>query len=245
MNDNVAVILFLRCPKPGKVKSRLAKSIGNDLACEVYEQCAIRILHSILSAPDNYSCFIFYSHSDEEVEVKEWLDIHGCLDSVAGCQPQLQSDCLGERLVDAFEHVSKIGYRTISVAGTDIPDLTAETVQKGIEALDKNGSEQCALLGPSIDGGFYMMILASNNPNVITKGLNLCGIEWSTSTVYENTAKALVAGGYRVLSREEAEVPDLLDFDEIQDLVQWHQASHQTRSDGTLEQLIAGIISQA
>jgi uncharacterized protein len=248
MNDDVAVILFLRCPKPGQVKSRLAKSIGNDLACEVYEQCAIRILQSVLSIPDRYNCFVFYSVSDEKDEVKEWLNLHGCIDSVAGCQAQLvcqlQSDCLGDRLVDAFEHVSKLGYRMIAVLGTDIPDLNAETLQRGIEALNRIGSDKCALLGPSIDGGFYMMILASNNPNSISEGLHLGAVEWSTSTVYENTSKALVANGYRVLSRAEAGLPDLRDFDELEDLIEWHQDLHQTQSEESFERLIARIISQ-
>lgn len=243
MKENVAVILFLRYPKPGQVKSRLAKSIGTDLACQVYEQCAIRTLQSILSNSGAYSCFIFFSVSDEEEAVKEWLGMHGCLDSIAGCRPQLQSDCLGDRLVDAFQYVSSLGYHNIAVVGTDIPDLTAEILQQGIEELTRSGVEQSALLGPSIDGGFYMMILASNDPTSLVDGLNLDDVKWSTSSVYEDTSKALIAGGYNVLSRAEADVPDLRDIDELEDLFQWYHSLNKTRSHemGALERLVEGI----
>lgn len=251
MNDNVAVIIFLRCPKPGHVKSRLARSIGEELACQVYDQCAVRILRSILVPEGNTHCFIFYSVSDEEREVKEWLDRHGCLRSVAGCQAQLPSDILGDRLVDAFRSVAKLGYSTIAVVGTDIPDLTAGILQRGIVSLrqHRDGVGPRALLGPSVDGGFYMMLLAGDDHTTVVDGLNLDRIVWSTGTVYEETTKALVAGGYHVLSKKEADVPVLRDIDVYEDLLQWYQGrdcaqEHKHTGDFSLEHVVDGIVSK-
>lgn len=246
MTDGVvAVIVFLRCPKPGQVKSRLAKTIGNELACQVYELCAVRVLKSILSIPSQYSCFVFYSVSDEESEVKEWLDSHGCLGSVAGCHAQVQSDCLGERIVDAFRHVARLGYDTIAIVGTDIPDLTAGVLQMGIDILDRDGRGKCALLGPSIDGGFYMMILRGSDHISVIDSLSLDGIEWSTSTVYEDTCKTLAAEKFTVLNKASSGIPCLRDIDVLEDLIQWHQSLDGIRNVDTLESLVGEIILQS
>lgn len=251
-DSSVAVIVFLRCPKPGHVKSRLARTIGSELACQVYERCAIRILKSILSHSKNTHCFIFYSVSDEQEEVRKWLEKYGCLRLVAGCQSQEQSDCLGGRILHAFRSVACLGYKTIAIVGTDIPDLTSKVLFAGIEALQRHriSDERCALLGPSIDGGFYMMILAGVDPDIID-GINLKDIEWSTNTVYEDTLKALTAGNYKVLAKEESDIPSLRDVDVFEDLSAWYGERHdkvlvakESWTKESLEYLVGEIVSE-
>jgi glycosyltransferase A (GT-A) superfamily protein (DUF2064 family) len=225
-NDSrsLAIIVFLRCPKPGQVKTRLAKSIGNENACLLYKLCAERVLKSLL-CDSEIPVYVFYSVKEEESDVQDWLDasLVGC--SPAGMFAQKQVDCLGDRIMDAIDVVSKLrsgldGDTIVGVVGTDVPDLTGDVVRKGAQAIE-GGAGKMAVLGPSVDGGFYMMLLRVPVQDGGCRLDMLDGIEWSTDTVCLRTEEALKHSGYSVVSNSGC-VPVLRDIDELHDIIEWN-----------------------
>ena len=223
----LAIIVFLRCPKPGQVKTRLAKRIGNENACLLYKLCAERVLRSIL-CDSKISVYVFYSVKEEERDVQDWLDaslVHSGR-SLAGVFAQKQVDCLGDRIMHAIDVVSRLqsglNDTIVGIVGTDVPDLSAGVVRQGAKAMEQ-GAGKMAVLGPSVDGGFYMMLLHVSKDNGCRLDM-LDGIEWSTDTVCVRTEEALKNSGYSVVSHSES-VPVLRDIDELRDLVEWNKSN--------------------
>ena len=92
------LIIFAKYPEPGKVKTRLAKDLGDIEAARIYSFITQRIIERTLD-PDNYNTIIFYDPADKEREIKQWIDIEDIR-----YLPQLGST-LGDRISDAFEKV--------------------------------------------------------------------------------------------------------------------------------------------
>lgn len=238
------MIVFLRCPKPGQVKSRLARRIGADNACTIYEECAKRVLRRMHGIRGSATCFVFYSVAEEKEDVGNWLGAIGCSALTEDMCAQKQSDNLGDRIIDAFRVVRGKGYSIIGIVGTDVPDLEGCIVQKAIDAVlhaseekKKNG----AVLGPSMDGGFYAMILDCRGMNIQEGALD--GIPWSTDTVLGETSEALGRAGYLVISSEDAGIPFLRDIDEFEDLCEWYRGADTTAGEDVLQDVANNIIS--
>ena len=69
-----AVIIFLKYPEPGKVKTRLAKALGDEKACEIYKLLAENVIKNILTInPGTYDVHIFFTPADRETDIRTWL----------------------------------------------------------------------------------------------------------------------------------------------------------------------------
>lgn len=265
-SHSLGVIVFLRCPKPGAVKTRLARTVGDERACDIYEACAAGVLGGLLrlvATLGGARLYVFFSVAEEAEEVKHWVERCIREEPVVGIgvgagghsrsfpisyHPQKQTGCLGERMVDAFSFVEAQGHTWIGIFGTDVPDLANESVVlAGLRALgwDFGGAEEGgegtkmtsksagggvrALLGPSQDGGFYMLLMTGVEGGFVGAHRDLFrGIEWSTGTVLEETSKALKRAGIETIETSETvetvdvdEVPRLRDLDEWEDVVAW------------------------
>jgi rSAM/selenodomain-associated transferase 1 len=110
---------------------------------------------------------------------------------------------LGARMADAFARAFARGASRVAIVGTDAPAVSRETVTEALGALD--GAD--AVLGPSEDGGYYLLALREPWPGLFS------GIAWSTPAVAAETRARAAALGL-VLH----ELPARRDVDTLDDL---------------------------
>lgn len=134
-----ALIYFIKAPIAGKVKTRLAKSIGDEKATAFYRYCVEKLL--ALKAP--LACDIFIAYDD----MNEAIPLPSCHLFL-----QTKGD-LGQRMGDAFAHVFSLGYQRVILAGSDIPQIDEAILENSFELL----SNSDALLSPTMDGGYYLI----------------------------------------------------------------------------------------
>lgn len=147
-----ALIVFGRYPVAGQVKSRLAASIGDELAAELYESfladtvelavnCDADVrLHLAGSRPEGFS-----------------------MDFGPGVQVLGQSgEGLGERMSTAFGDAFSLGFEPVCIIGTDHPNLPEQYVHRAFRLLETSDS----VIGPTEDGGYYLLGLREPNSDV-------------------------------------------------------------------------------
>jgi len=88
---------------------------------------------------------------------------------------------LGERMKNAFIKGFEDGYERIVLIGSDLPDITAQHINKGLEALNKTE----VVFGPAEDGGYYLVGLSKMHQSIFNDK------PWSTSQLLEKTLKEL------------------------------------------------------
>ena len=143
--------------------------------------------------------YIFYSEINEESLVRNWIGKKYFYASQKG-------DDLGERMKNAFKLVFSHGAEKAIIIGTDIPDLTNELIENAINKLD----EKDLVIGPSPDGGYYLLGMKKYNPFLFE------GITYSTNNVFGETIKIAEQNSlsYQILD-------SLLDIDTEEELIKW------------------------
>ncbi|SFC83872.1 TIGR04282 family arsenosugar biosynthesis glycosyltransferase [Algibacter pectinivorans] len=136
------VIVFVKNIKLGKVKTRLAKTIGNQGAFDVYTELVGVTEKATQKLKANKR--IYFSESIVE---NQWNSHQKFVQEGAD---------LGERMKNAFIKGFKDGYNRIVLIGSDLPDITANHINKGLEALTQHD----IVFGPAEDGGYYLVGLS-------------------------------------------------------------------------------------
>ena len=189
MNKNI-VIVFVRNPELGKVKTRLAKTIGDENALKIYTillKHTESILHKLSSDK-----VVYYS---EEIQVNDLWD-------ATRYQKKLQQGAnLGARMQNAFETAFKNSYEKVVIVGSDLFDLKPSHIEDAFSALENNE----VVLGPSLDGGYYLLGMKKMHPTVFKNK------EWGTDSVLESTLKNLNQQNVKLLEA-------LNDIDTFEDL---------------------------
>jgi uncharacterized protein len=191
MHSN-ALIIFVRNPVLGKVKTRIAETAGKETALKVYEQL-LRHTVDVVKAVDAAK-FVFYSGYTEQNDI--WDD--------ALYQKYVQQgESLGEKMQQAFAEMFIAGYKQVCVIGSDCYELTSEVLQNAFTALQKKD----AVVGPATDGGYYLLGLTKMILPVFTNK------EWSMNTVAPATITDFRNAGcsYEIL-------PVLNDVDRLEDV---------------------------
>jgi uncharacterized protein len=187
------LIIFVRNPVPGQVKTRLAATIGPDKALEVYRVLVERTKEVTRSLPMDKA--VYFSDALEEND--GWQDDQ--------YQKQVQQGGeLGERMADAFLAGFSRGYQRVGIIGSDCYELTPEVLQQAFGLL----ADHDLVLGPATDGGYYFMGMTRFLPALFTNKT------WSSPTVLRDT----LADAER-LHLNPALLPALTDVDEEKDLV--------------------------
>ncbi len=168
-SNKVSLIVFVRYPQKGKVKTRLAATIGNSKATEIYKAAAENIINEIKTVP-NCNKYIFYSIKEEKDLIKKWL-------GKGFYYVHQEGNDLGERMRNAFRIVLGHGAEKVIILGTDIPEITSDTISNAITVLENSDT----VIGPSNDGGYYLLGMKKFHPNLFEN------IEYSTSTVLKET----------------------------------------------------------
>ena len=162
------LLIFLKEPVVGRVKTRLVPSIGQQGACEVYRAC-VELTLERLSA--------WRSETILCIDPPEALErMRGSVGSSWTLWPQRGAD-LGERLAAATDRAFGEGAEQVVVIGTDSPWLRHDDVLEAFDALQQAD----VVLGPTEDGGYYLMGLARRMPEIFD------GVAWSTDAVYRQT----------------------------------------------------------
>ncbi|MFO7743791.1 MAG: TIGR04282 family arsenosugar biosynthesis glycosyltransferase [Psychroflexus sp.] len=185
------VIVFAKNPELGKCKTRLAKSIGDKKALEVYKELIQHTAKTIGTV--NASRAVFYS---EEIQNRDFWD-----DTLF--QKKVQGDGhLGQKMQIAFEWGFEQGYSKICIVGSDLFELRTSDIEKAFQELDKTDM----VFGPANDGGYYLMGMSKLHQNAFLKKA------WSTETVLEKTIQDLQGLNLTFLEAK-------TDIDTVEDLV--------------------------
>ncbi len=191
MRDRL-IIAFLRVPEPGRVKTRLAATVGDARALDIYERLLKHTMEEVQRT--GLPCAIWYEGTLPERSA--WIP-HGF-----HAEQQCEGD-LGERMAHAFEQAFKAGHAEVLIIGTDCPGVNAEIIGNAFEAL----TDHDVSLGPSRDGGYYLLAMRRMIPEVFRNKM------WSTGTVARDTVTDL-----RSLGLSFALLPELIDVDTEADL---------------------------
>jgi rSAM/selenodomain-associated transferase 1 len=161
-----ALIIFVRKPELGKVKTRLAATLGDDKALEIYKELLQHT--SDIALKTSADKFVFYFNKIEKEDI--W-DENNFI-------KKLQSDAdLGIKMQDAFSQIFEQGYEKVVIIGSDCFELTNEIISNAFEQLDTND----VVIGPANDGGYYLLGMKKLYPQLFENK------QWSTAAVYQQT----------------------------------------------------------
>jgi rSAM/selenodomain-associated transferase 1 len=173
------LIVFVKRPRPGEVKTRLASEIGAADAAVLYQAMAEHVLRATAPRDGGYERVVEYSPADAGDDIQRWLPAERCA-------PQAAGD-LGRRMAQAFASAFAEGMPRVVLIGTDAPALAREHVEQAFDAL----RDADLVLGPAPDGGYCLVGLAALRPELFE------GIAWSTPTVCAATLERARAAGLR------------------------------------------------
>lgn len=193
-NNASRVVVFLKAPRPGAVKTRLAGTLGPDAACAAYRRLVEALLANLAPLPRVELCF---TPAEAGAEIQPWVR-PGWLTC-----PQVGGD-LGERLHAAFAEHFETDAQHVVIIGSDCPDVTAVDIEDAWLALEGHD----VVLGPALDGGYWLIGLRAPQPALFA------GIPWSTDRVFGETMCRARETGLRVaLLRELADVDTAADWE--------------------------------
>ena len=158
-----AVLIFVKYPEPGRVKTRLAATVGAERAAEIYRRLAAEVFARL---PDDAELIACFDPPERGEEIEHWLN------GIAGGRslhflPQSAGD-LGARLTRAFAETFALGFQQVAAIGTDCVEIDAAILTETWTAL---GTHDLAL-GPSEDGGYYLIALAAPHPAIADPALD-------------------------------------------------------------------------
>lgn len=174
MNHNNCLLLFVKSPIEGEVKTRLAAETGGDFAVELYK-CFVEDIISIAENLDIH-LEICFCPANRKMTVSEWLGQQYCYTPQVG-------DNLGKKLRNAFESAFEEGFSNVVAIGSDSPDLPEEFLQLAFKELESHD----AVIGPGSDGGYYL--IGFSRTSFLPVAFD--GIAWSTSAVFKQTVDIL------------------------------------------------------
>ena len=194
--DDRCLLFFVRNPQKGPVKSRLAKAVGADVARELYRNFLLDMLSMLESS--NFPLIICFYPEDALSDLKNFLGRD------YRYQPQRGAD-LGERMKEAFTDAFVMRFRRVVLIGSDIPDLPADIITEAFTHLETVDT----ILGPSSDGGYYL--IGFNREGFLPEAFR--GLLWGTRGVSEKTLSIL-----RHHKRTAHLLPSWSDIDSVDDL---------------------------
>ena len=207
ITPHAALVIFAKAPIPGQVKTRLCPPLSPDEAASLHGSFVLDVLERSHSPKTQRRItpnwvpldrFVACAPSASHVFFKIIEARHGVqlLDQIG--------DDLGSRMEQAFRMIFDRGYQRVLVVGTDLPSLPGECYREAIKLL----GDHDLVLGPSLDGGYYLIGLTRPAPELFA------GIPWSTDRVFALTRAKAEALGLKI-----GLLPAWRDVDTIDDLM--------------------------
>ncbi len=188
-----ALIVFTRNPELGKCKTRLAATIGDQSALDVYR---FLLDHTVkITAPLRADVYVYYSEKIKEIDI--W-------DTTVFRKKQQQGHDLGAKMQNAFTEVFKMGYQKAIIIGSDMYDITTQDLEAAFSTLEDNNF----VIGPAQDGGYYLLGMKHLKPPLFKNK------KWGTNTVLGDTLKDLELENLAIL----AEKNDVDYYEDIKDI---------------------------
>ncbi len=170
MRSKSLLIIFTRNPELGKIKTRLAKGVGDQSALEIYK---FLLKHTFeVTNKLEISKEVWYSEDIWKEDI--W-------DNDVYTKKMQQGDSLGERMQHAFEEGFKNGFEKIVIIGSDLYDLKTEDLLEAFNELDISNY----VIGPAQDGGYYLLGMKKPFYKVFKNK------SWGTPTVFSQTMEDL------------------------------------------------------
>ena len=170
MKENTRVLIFMKIPASGLVKTRLACAIGAESALELYVKMVRHTMEMVEKS--GFQANIFYKGDGNPAE-----HFSAFVPSFPA-MPQIGTD-LGERMANGFRHVFEKGADSAILIGCDIPQLTVEILENANRHLKSND----IVFGPAEDGGYYL--IGFNRETFVPEVFR--DIPWGTGTVLTDT----------------------------------------------------------
>lgn len=164
--------LFAKFWEPGRVKTRLAATLGNELACELYKVFVFHLLDSMAPAAENAT--VVFSPPNRQADFETAIPTGWMF------EPQSDGD-LGDRMRHFFAGRLPNAESKVVVIGADCPQLLAAEIETAYDRLDQND----VVIGPSTDGGYYLLGMKGDLVEVFDN------IDWSTSAVLDQTIQRI------------------------------------------------------
>ena len=190
------VLVFLRAPEKGRVKTRLAGKLGETKALALYKKFVQRTLVAVeTSGLDHTICFF---PASKRVLVENWLGMNHIF------MPQKGQD-LGQRMGNALSDAFDKGAGKVILVGTDVPEIGAHHLLEALNILN----EKDVVIGPSLDGGYWLIGFQRERfcPDLF------CQVDWGSDTVFSTTMEKCRAEGLTP-----GLLPALQDIDTLEDL---------------------------
>ena len=186
------LLIFVKNPVLGKVKTRLAKDIGDEKALQIYH----RLLEHTFDIAKQLEVDIRVCYSGEP----EPFDVfnHENFEKV-----KQKGEDLGDKMANAFQDAFNDDYKEVIIIGSDCFELKTAVLKDAFRTLGRFE----VVMGPAFDGGYYLLGLKSFIPELFVNK------HWSTETVLHDTLEDLnqMNIAYDLL-------PGLSDVDELSDL---------------------------
>lgn len=167
MNKKNLLIVFVKNIILGKVKTRLAKTVGDVAAFNIY--------YHLYSITEQESGKV---ETDRHIYFSDVIIPSGWDGGIKFVQ---EGEDLGERMKSAFQHGFDNGYENIVLVGSDLPNISKKIIDSGFDSLQTND----VVFGPAFDGGYYLIGLSKMNETIFDNK------PWSQSTLLDVTLQEL------------------------------------------------------
>lgn len=195
-----SLIVFIKYPEFGKVKTRLAQNMGDEFAYKFYESCVNYTLSEINKIDSkNIEVNLFFSSLAPEKKIEKWNEEKFNIYEQNGID-------LGERMQNAFRTIFNNSCKKAIIIGTDLPDISQTIIYNSFALLDRYD----VVIGPSNDGGYYLLGMKEYYPQIFDE------IKWSTNEVLKSTLDKLLKEKIKTKI-----IDELIDIDTKDDLETW------------------------
>jgi len=193
VKEKCLLMIFVKKPEAGKVKTRLAATIGNEKALQVY----LQLLERTREVTQPLLCHkkVYYTPEIVNDDLFENQYYQKAL--------QQEGD-LGKRMQAAFENAFAQGYEKVCIIGSDCYELDTDILKEAFARLN----EKDLVIGPATDGGYYLLGMNKMNTFLFRNK------DWSTPSVLSDTLDDIKEANLSLTL-----LPVLTDIDEEKDLI--------------------------
>ena len=178
MSETIAV--FAKAAIPGRVKTRLTPHLSPEQAASFHQACVEDVWQTAVSLVDEAARL----YTDAPFE--PWLSLAG-----PDCVRYQKGDDLGARMLSCFEELATEGFKRIMIIGADSPQVPAAHLREGLDLLV---GEKDAVLGMTVDGGYYAV--GCRKPRRVM----FHEVTWSSELTFAETRKAFEFAGLKLKS---------------------------------------------
>ncbi len=168
--------VFAKYWTPGRVKTRLGRTVGDDAAAELHRSFVLTTLRRLSTSADQRR--LFFAPADCEQQLRAEPPDAWAL------RAQCDGD-LGRRMEAFFTACFDERAERVVLVGSDSPNLPTEYVEQSFAALTNHD----IVIGPTEDGGYYLIGARIRTPPIFA------GVHWGTPTVWSDTMQRIADSG--------------------------------------------------